>query len=297
MKRLNLFKALEDVMGLVSEPIYRVILLHRNLEPLVIGSKISSSFDRYARISSLCILFAIVGTGITSSIFIYNYVKNVFISIVACILISICVVFPLALALAIAIPSFVYSNRRSLLEAKFPLLAMTLSLLLASGIGIAKAFNELEKRFLEELKYFDLEVRMVNSLIRIGIPIDEALHRVSYITPSPSMKELLVGLASVARVGGDPATIVNSIMAGYIDRYGILVEKTVNDIGIMMEMYLAFALLVPVVLGSIAVLFLLYPIPMLPFEALMFLTIFILIPIASITILIIVDTMVSKLRV
>ncbi|HID80516.1 MAG TPA: hypothetical protein EYP48_02230 [Ignisphaera sp.] len=140
-------------------------------------------------------------------------------------------------------------------------------------------------------------MQMVNSLIRIGIPIDEALHRVSSITPSLSVRELFVGLASVARVGGDPATIVNSIMANYIGRYGILVEKTVNDIGIIMEIYLALALLIPVILGSVAVLFLLHPIPVLSFEALMFLTIFILIPVASITILIIVDAMVSKLRV
>lgn len=297
MRRLKLSKVLEDVVELINGPIHSIVSSFRGLEPLVIGSKISSSFDRYARISSLCILLAMLGTGIVSLIFMSKYVESIIISIVACILIPICVVFPLALAIVIAIPSFAYSNRRSLLEAKFPLLAMTLSLLLASGIGIAKAFNELEKRFLEELKYFDLEVQMVNALIRIGIPIDEALQRVSSVTPSLSVRELFIGLASVARVGGDPATVVNSIMVNYIGRYGILVEKTVNDIGIMMETYLAFALLIPIVLGSIAVLFLLHPIPALSFEAIMFLTTFILIPIASITILIIVDSMVSKLRV
>ena len=297
MKRLNLSKVLENVMEFINGPISSIISSYKGLESLVVGSKISSSLDRYARISSLCIFLAMVGTGIASLILMYRYVEDIIISIATCILVSICVAFPLSLAIAIAIPSFAYSNRRSLLEAKFPLLAMTLSLLLASGVGISKAFNELEKRFIEELKYFDLEIQMVNSLIRIGIPIDEALHRVSSITPSLSVRELFTGLASVARVGGDPATIVSSIMANYIVRYGILVEKTVNDIGIIMEVYLAFALLIPVILGSVAVLFLLHPIPILSFEAIMFFTIFILIPIVSITILIIVDTMVSKLRV
>ncbi len=86
-------------------------------------------------------------------------------------------------------------------------------------------------------------------------------------------------------------------MSNYISRYVILVEKTVNDLGIMMEIYLALALLIPILLGSVAVLFLLNPVSGISFEAMMFLTIFIVIPIISVAILVIVDSIVSKLRV
>jgi len=235
--------------------------------------------------------------GTIAGFLVYSYTNSSLLSIAAAIVVAIAIALPLSFAIAMFLPMLVYSNRRSILESKFPLLAMTLSLLLAAGSGIAKTFEELEKRFLEELRFFDLEIYMVNSMIRIGIPIDEALRRVAEITPSLSVKELFTGLASVARVGGDPATVVNSIMNNYISRYAILVEKTVNDLSIMMEIYLAFALLVPILLGSVAVLFLINPMAGISFEAMMFLTIFIVIPVISVALLIIVDSIVSKLRV
>ncbi len=267
------------------------------MEPLVIGSKIASNYETYSRYAALGTLISIIVLGLVSGFLVYRRFHDVVISIAVGSTVAVSIVFPLCFALTIMIPSFAYSNRRSLLEAKFPLLAMTLSLLLAAGLGVTRAFENLEKRFLEELKFFDLEIKLINSYIRIGMPVDEAMQRVASITPSLSIKELLIGLASAARVGGDPSSVVNSIMSNYISRYSLLVEKTVNDLGIMMEIYLAFALLIPILLGSIAVLFLLSPIRGLSFDMLMFLTVFIVIPIISVAILIIIDTIVSKLRV
>ncbi len=297
MKRSKLSELLEDFIDILNGPIHGLYLSYRKLEPVVIGSKLSSSFDRYARIASLGTSLSMLVLGIVAGLLAYGYTGNALLAGAIAIIVAVAIVFPLSFAITILLPSFVYSHRRSILESKFPLLAMTLSLLLASGSGIVRAFEELEKRFLDELKHFDLEVYMVNSLVRVGMPIDEALQKVAAITPSLSVKELFTGLASVARVGGDPAAVVNSIMSNYISRYAILVEKTVNDLGIMMEVYLAFALLVPIVLGSVAVLFLLSPMPGISFEAMTFLTIFIVIPVISIAILVIVDSIVSKLRV
>ncbi len=204
MKRSRLSELLEDFIDVLNGPIHNLYLSYRKLEPLVIGSKISSSFDRYARLASLGTSLSMIVFGSIAGLAVYSYIGDLLLAVSTAIIVAIAIALPLSFAVAVFLPSFAYSNRRSVLESKFPLLAMTLSLLLASGSGIVKAFEDLEKRFLEELRFFDLEIRMVNSMVRIGIPIDEALRRVAEISPSLSVRELFTGLASVARVGGRP---------------------------------------------------------------------------------------------
>ena len=292
------FKVLDRIVDLASMPLIRLFQRYRGLEVLVLGSGISTSFDNYAKKSSAITFITMVlasyplfdvtrlylRLGITKSIFVALFV-------------DIAIVLPLCLALYIFLPTVMYVNRGAVLEAKFPALALMLSLLLAAGTSLSRAIETLYSRYLDELKVFKVEITMLRSLIRVGVPVDEALRRVARITPSQTLKTLFLDLSATTRIGGDLASAVSNAMSNYIDRYGIRVEKTVNDIGILMESYLSICMLLPMLLGVLAVLFMVARVPGLSFETLMFVTVFILIPIVSIATLVLVDSMVSKLRV
>jgi len=62
------------------------------------------------------------------------------------------------------------------------------------------------------------------------------------------------------------------------------------------EIYVAISLLIPVLIGSLAMIFLIYPIGGISFEAIMFLSTFILIPVSSLVIAVLADVAVSRFR-
>ncbi len=283
---------------LFSRPLYPLFVSFKDLEPIVIGSKISTSFDRYARVSSaLCLVVIIVSFAAMFFITYIIFSVNLIISLVASLVLSFGIVLPLALSFYMILPKIKYENRKNVLEAKFPLFAMYLSLLFSSGAPTVRVFELLEKKFLKDLIHFDLEIHMINSLAKIGVPLDEVFSRVSMITPSPSVKDLMAALASTARVSGDKAERIREIMSRYIERYSIVVERTVNSMSLILEVYLAFAVMAPVMLGAMASLLLFFPLYGLSFESVAFILVFFIVPVISIMILLIIDSMISRLKV
>ena len=63
-----------------------------------------------------------------------------------------------------------------------------------------------------------------------------------------------------------------------------------------MEVYIALALLLPVLIGSIAVLTLIHPLAGISFEYIMFLSSFILLPVSTLAIVVLSDIIVSRIR-
>lgn len=283
---------------LLSRPFYDLFASFKELEPYVLGSKISTSFDKYVRVSSaLCFVTLIVSFVLMFSVTYVVFSVNLIVSLVASLVLSFGVVLPLFLSLFMILPKVKYESRKNILEAKFPLFAMYLSLLFSSGASAVRVFELLEKRFLKDLIYFDLEISMINSLAKIGIPLDEAFSRVSMITPSPSVKDLMAALASTTRVSGNKAERISEIMSRYIERYSIMVERTVNSMSLILEVYLAFAVMAPVMLGAMASLLLFFPLYGLSFESIAFILVFFIVPVISIMMLLIIDSMISKLKV
>ncbi len=292
------FRFVDKLIDALSKPLIYVFRQYRGLETLVLGSGLASSFDNYAKAGSAMTLVAMVVLGfvvfeLSSSILSLSYLEASAIAIA----VNVAVVLPLCLAIYIFLPTVMYVNRGAVLEAKFPALALILSLLLAAGMSLSRAIEVLYRRYLEELKVFRVEIVMLRSLINIGVPVDEALRRVARITPSQTLRTLFLDLSAASRIGGELASAVSNAMANYIDRYGIRVEKTVNDIGIIMESYLSICMLLPMLLGVLSVLFMMISVPGLSFNTLMFVTVFVLIPIVSVATLVLVDSMISKLRV
>ncbi len=286
-------KTLPDIL---AKPLYPLLSSYTKLEPIVIGSGIATSFEKYARVSSIAILIALVTTSMVMGYIGFTATKNIIVAVLAGTLIPLALVLPLSIALYLSLPSIVYSHRRDILESKFPIFAMNLSLLLVGGMSLIKAFEQLIERKSRDLSRYRIELDMIISLVRLGVPIDEALRRAANITPSPSMRDLLMSLASAAKVGSSLVDVVKMNIQSYNDRYALRVEKTVNSIGALMETYLALALMVPMLVAVAAVLFLLVG-GEFQFISMMSLTTFFLVPFISIVMMILVDSMISKLRV
>jgi len=274
--------------------IYRYI--EPKLEIYIIGSGISPSINRYTYISSLAMLISLIAIFIISSIYtIYVLGIAISIAITASAILSIVAVF-LVLAMAIAIPRIMYSNRSRILESKAILLLMAISLLSASGLDIYSVFERIPNILGESYKYFSIEIDRARYMVRAGIPIDEVFSDIARITPSQILRELFSGLSSFSRVGGDLGRVVEGVLMRYISRYELGVERIANTLSVYTEIYVALSLLIPILIGSLAMLFLIYPIGGISFEAVMFLSTFIVIPVSSLIIAILADVAVSRFR-
>ncbi|MCS7128054.1 MAG: type II secretion system F family protein [Sulfolobales archaeon] len=292
----TLLKTISKVIHVAYDSFYKLCssIIPSSVERLVIGSKLSSSIDKYIRVVSSISLAATVAGGLTSSYLLIVLTGDVLISYMAGLAISIAT-FLASIAFSIWIPAAKYSSRGSLLEAKMPIFLSHLSLLLASRIDVNRAFIELEG-LLKDLRIFDVELLLINSLTSTGVPLSEALVAAAQVTPSPTMKELFLGLTSIAKAGGDPMPLLNSMMESYVSRYNMRVERAVGDLAIILEFYVAFSILLPIVLSSLALLFTIQPIHGLPFELLLFISVFVLAPIMLLSTMIMADAIVSKLR-
>lgn len=275
----------------------RLRLYSTELEPIVIGSKTSSSFEKFLRNAKAFILSFTLLASVITAYHVYTITLSPSLTTAISAVLAIAVFLPMGYALTVWIPALRYRVRRDLLEAKFPLFITLLSLIVVSEKNISKALNTLSTRYGQELKDFDLELSLINSLPKVGIPLDQALDKVASITPSPTLKSVLSSLSTLARVGGDPVEVVNRITAQYLDSYRVSLEKGVNDLGVVLELYLAFSLILPLIVGSIGMLLILYPIRGIAFEALLAILTYLVAPASSIGTLIVTDAIVSRLRV
>ncbi|PUA32827.1 MAG: hypothetical protein B7O98_05165 [Zestosphaera tikiterensis] len=275
----------------------RLRLYSTELEPIVIGSKTSSSFEKFLRNAKAFILSFTLLASVITAYHVYTITLSPSLTTAISAVLAIAVFLPMGYALTVWIPALRYRVRRDLLEAKFPLFITLLSLIVVSEKNISKALNTLSTRYGQELKDFDLELSLINSLPKVGIPLDQALDKVASITPSPTLKSVLSSLSTLARVGGDPVEVVNRITAQYLDSYKVSLEKGVNDLGVVLELYLAFSLILPLIVGSIGMLLILYPIRGIAFEALLAILTYLVAPASSIGTLIVTDAIISRLRV
>lgn len=299
LKKLR--EKLSDALYISLKPFeFLIYSIYRYIDPkleiYVIGSGISPSINRYVYISSLAMLVSLIAVFIISSIYtIYVFGIAIPIAITASAILSIATIF-LVLAMVIAIPRIMYSNRSRILESKAILLLMAISLLSASGLDIYSVFERIPNILGESYKYFSIEIDRARYMVRAGIPIDKVFSDIARITPSQILRELFSGLSSFSRVGGDLGKVVEGVLTRYISRYELEVERIANTLSVYTEIYVAISLLIPVLIGSLAMIFLIYPIGGISFEAIMFLSTFILIPVSSLVIAVLADVAVSRFR-
>lgn len=272
----------------------RLYLRHPGLEDVVVGSGVSSSFEKYiVNVSRLAILAMLV-SALASGAYAYSVSRQPGFSVLIGLVTAFAVVFPLSYSISLAVPILSYRNRGSIIEAKLPLLISLMSLIATSERNVFKILEVLHNDYRDVLKDFMLELDMIVYLVRLGCPLRDALVRVARVTPSPTLREILLGLSASTTVSGEPLRLVASVAEKYLDEYALKVENVVNELGVMLEIYLALALLTPVLVGALGALLVLNPVGGLSFEVLAFLLSYVIVPASSLASLIVIDAAVSK---
>ncbi len=265
--------------------------------PYAVLNTNSRSIERYCRTVRLVLAATLTLAGLLVGLAGYVlFHLPLYIVIASAAVASISVGFPVFLVTASWLPSAIYRNRGSILEAKFLPFATSLALLLQSGMKLSDAFRYMYAKLVHELPEFRVELEYINSNIELGRPLDRILVEAASITPSPSLKALFLSLSRAARMGLHATTIVQHAIRNYLSTYAMLAEKTATSLGFIFEIYVAAGLIVPIMVGIMALLTAIYPIMGISMEALIVVSTFILIPIVSAITLVAADSAMSKLR-
>jgi flagellar protein FlaJ len=297
LKRLRDYTS--RALDIASTPIKTLLKSYtstvRDFDAYVIGSGISTSYESYIERASQAILIALIVSATLIFIALSRSLP-LLLAIAVAIASTLFVALPLSMALAIYIPITLYKNRGEVIESKAIELLTALSLLIASGQTFYRVLESLPRVLGRDYKFFSIEIDLATSLLRVGTPIADALRRVAKVTPSPTLRELFLSLSSIIGAGGNIVQIVWSLTERYVTRYSIRIERSAESLNTYMEIYVAIALLIPSLIGSMAALALIAPIAGISFEALLTLTTLILVPVASIAIVVLADVIVSRVR-
>jgi flagellar protein FlaJ len=291
--RRRFFNYVASLPKQLSHPLTTLYSKHSRLEDYVIGSGIGS-FEQYVTITATLTLTAALTTLILASALTYYLSGLIHLSILSGLAISLGAVFPLCYAASLSFVILKYKSRGTVMEAKFPLFTSITSLVFTSEKNISRVFEILNHNYGEILKDFRVELEMITSLIKLNYPVSEALARVAKVTPSPTLKEVLLSLSSSVLIGADPLESMKAITNKYLEKYALKVEKTVNELGAMLEIYLAIALLTPVVMGSLGALLVLSPLGGISFELVIFILSYVVVPASSLASMVLIDATISK---
>jgi len=291
--RRRFFNYLASLPKQLSHPLTTLYSKHSRLEDYVIGSGIGS-FEQYVTVTATLTLTAALTTLILASALTYYLSGLIHLSILSGLAISLGAVFPLCYAASLSFVILKYKSRGTVMEAKFPLFTSITSLVFTSEKNISRVFEILNHNYGEILKDFRVELEMITSLIKLNYPVSEALARVAKVTPSPTLKEVLLSLSSSVLIGADPLESMKAITNKYLEKYALKVEKTVNELGAMLEIYLAIALLTPVVMGSLGALLVLSPLGGISFELVIFILSYVVVPASSLASMVLIDATISK---
>jgi flagellar protein FlaJ len=277
-------------------PCNLIYKINHDISYLVIGSGISKNLSDYCKKAVLIYLFlptllwevAYIYMGLNPK---YDLEKIIVFSILTAIIGYIISIF-----ISVLIPSFKYSSRKDLLEAKFHVFASSLTSILAGGEGLAIALQIFSTKYENELKEFNVELNYIKALSNLNVDPVTILEDLSKITPSPSLKLFCQSLARGERAGADLVQIAQDSINSYLNFYYSLVEKVSASIGTLLESFLVVGIVAPVLVGVMGMLFTVMPVSSLSFSSLIILVIFILIPIVSIITAVLADNQSSKLK-
>ncbi len=190
----------------------------------------------------------------------------------------------------------VYYTRGERMETRFHVFASILGTLLSSGMSIEEALRLMEERYSGELRDFSREISTLNRLISLNIPTRDALQRVSRVTPSRSLSSLLYSLSETYTTGAEMADVVWSELDSYLSEVSIRVDRAVTSIGGLIESFVTLAVLMPTLLGVLAMLAAFGPLLGLSFQALIALASLGLVPLVSIVVAIMADWIIGRVR-
>ena len=282
-------------MGLVEAVERLGERLNPQLEAQVVGGGLARSLRGYSAAFTAILALAPAAAGATVGLLLYmrGYPPQVYaVAGVGAALVA----FVLLLALYISLPSLAARSRADRLERKFLLLATMLAALVYSGEGLGEAFLRLGRGVPEELRDFKLELEYIASLLSVGRPIHEVLEAAARLTPSPSLRSLLLGLSAASKTGTGVAEVIEASITEYLSVRETEIDRVTNSLGALLELYTAVAVMLPIGMGVVGLLLLFQPVAGLSFDLILAVTTFILVPVTVIAVVLVAESLVSKLK-
>ncbi len=261
--------------------------LSATLAPYIIGSGMKVSPKGYASLITLLALISPI------SFYIIGYLIKGWI---------------LGLSLAIAsvtIPGIAYlypvlkhKSRGDLLDVKILNLEAALATSFISASAHEEAFLNLLP--LSDVLGFDVELREIaRGLVHERLPLSDALIRAAEITPSRSAALLFEGLKGIIDSGAGILEYIYWMASSSYNDVESKYRAAFNSLSVLMELYMALVVLMPiVVVATLVTLFGVggfFPLPVNP-RYLISLVSFVLTPFSAIGILLMADSIVSRLR-
>jgi flagellar protein FlaJ len=189
-----------------------------------------------------------------------------------------------------------YYTRGERMESRFHVFASILGALLSAGIQVEEAFRVMEKRYGRELGEFMKEISTINKLVSLNMPMRDVLQWVAKTTPSQTLSNLLYSLSETYKTGVEMAGVVWSELSAYLTDVGLKVDRAVTSIGGLIESFVTLAVLLPTLMGVLAMLAAFGPLLGLGFEAIIGITSLLVVPLVSAFVAIISDWIIGRVR-
>ena len=259
----------------------------RTLTPYIIGSDMNISPRGYA---ALIVFSALI---FSISFFIIGYIIKGIILAIPLVLVSITVP-----GIMYLYPLMKFRSRGDMLDVKILNLEAALATSLISSVSHEDAFLSLLP--LSDVLGFKVELREVaKGIIHERLPLTDALIRASQITPSRSAALLFEGLKGIIDSGAGVLEYIYWMASSSYNDVEAKYRAAFNSLSVLMETYMATAVLMPiVVIAALVTLFGMgnfFPLTINP-RYLTSLVSFVLTPLSAVGILVIADSIVSRLR-
>ena len=279
-----------------GKSIYNIALKNLSwLDPYLTYSGFKISLRRYvATIVFVTILSFPLSLPLTYVFHAYILGINVLFSIVASIILSL-IVSTLILALLIYLPVFKAKSKLELLETRLPYIVSYMAVLSYAGRNMESIIAKLA----EKGKLFGIEepaIRMLRRIFILGQDTARMLMDEARKTPSVVFSSLLESLAGIVETGKGLNEFLESEFMYLLRNREAKVKEVMNSMAVLMEVFISLVVVMPLVLtimlsimaslGAIAL-------PISPLRIL-FLVHFIIAPTIAVMIVLMIDSLVSK---
>ena len=139
-------------------------------------------------------------------------------------------------------PKILIRNRAKNIENVLPFAALQLSTIASSKLPLAKVF-EIFSKFTAQGDLAEEIGGIYNDITVFGLDVNTALEKAIEKTPSKSLKELLYGILSTNRSGGDLSVYLSEKSKSYIQEYRRKLYEFSHQLTIYIEVYLTAIIL------------------------------------------------------
>jgi hypothetical protein len=183
---------------------------------------------------------------------------------------------------------------RSSIQSYLPYTLMILSIYAAGGYPITGILLN-SSRIIKENSTKAIIERVIADLEK-GEGIEDSLLKESIACPSPDLRSVLKGLASISTSGVGTLAFLKNSLDNYLKRLDSKLREKIDKISVIMEGYIAIGVLFPLLI-EVILLFFANQLPVgIPPEALIIVFFFILIPVLFVSTIIIIDSVMSEVK-